>query len=123
MNTNGNFGGGGWGNNEDKRHWRSRKKNPVRGEAQSVGDAIREMLNSYRLNAKFDEQSVVNSWARLVGGPIARRTKKVYIKNKILFVEFDSPAMRHDFSLHRTHILEVFKKEFGPGVVEEIVGM
>jgi len=100
---------------------RSRKN--VRGEAQSVGDAIREMLNSYRISTRFDEATVVNSWERLVGKPIARRTKKVYIKNKILFVEFDSPAMRHDFSLHRAHILEVFKKEFGPGVVEEIVGM
>lgn len=99
------------------------RRDAVRGEAQSVGDAIREMLNSYRLSTRFDEATVVNSWERLVGKPIARRTKKVYIKNKILFVEFDSPAMRHDFSLHRAHVLEVFRKEFGEGVVEEIVGM
>jgi len=99
------------------------RRDAVRGEAQSVGDAIREMLNSYRLSTRFDEATVVNSWERLVGKPIARRTKKVYIKNRILFVEFDSPAMRHDFSLHRAHVLEVFRKEFGEGVVEEIVGM
>ncbi|HEY5751399.1 MAG TPA: DUF721 domain-containing protein [Chryseolinea sp.] len=89
----------------------------------SVGDAIREMLNSYRLNNKFDEANVLASWERMVGKPIAKRTKKIYIKNKVLFVEFDSPTMRHDFSMHKTHVLEMFKKEFGDGVVTEIIAM
>jgi predicted nucleic acid-binding Zn ribbon protein len=90
---------------------------------QSVGQAIRELFNTYRLTAKFDEANLIESWERLVGKPIAKRTKKLYIRNKVLFVEFDSPTMRHDFSLHRTHILDVFKKEFGEGVITEIIAM
>jgi len=97
----------------------SDKKN----EFKSVGDAIRDMLNSYRLNNRFDEANVVASWERLVGKPIAKRTKKLYVKNKVLFVEFDSPTMRHDFSLHKAQVLEMFKKEFGEGVVTEIIAM
>lgn len=89
---------------------------------QSVGDAIRAMLNSYKLDNKFDEASVIASWERLVGKPIAKRTKKLYIKDKVLFVEFDSPTMRHDFSLHKAQVMEIFKKEFG-GVITEIVAM
>ena len=58
-----------------------------------------------------------------MGVPIAKRTKKLYIRNKVLFVEFDSPAMRHDFEYHKEHVLELFRKEFGPGVVTGIVGM
>jgi|SRR6478752_3314839 len=90
---------------------------------QSVGQAIRELFNTYRLTSKFDEANLIDSWERLVGKPIAKRTKKLYIRNKVLFVEFDSPTMRHDFSLHRTHILDVFKKEFGEGVITEIIAM
>ena len=97
----------------------SNKKN----EFQSVGQAIRDLLNSYRLSNKFDEANIIESWERLVGKPIANRTKKIFIKNKVLFVEFDSPTMRHDFSLHKTEVLEVFRKEFGDGVITEIIAM
>ena len=97
----------------------SNKKN----EFQSVGQAIRDMLNTYRLTNKYDEANIIESWERLVGRPIASRTRKVFIKNKVLFVEFDSPTMRHDFSLHKTEVLEVFRKEFGDGVITEIIAM
>lgn len=97
----------------------SNKKN----EFQSVGQAIRDLLNTYRLSNKYDEANIIESWERLVGKPIASRTKKVFIKNKVLFVEFDSPTMRHDFSLHKAEVLEVFKKEFGDGVITEIIAM
>ncbi len=97
--------------------------NQHKNEFQSVGQAIRELLNSYRLTAKFDEANLIGSWERLVGKPIAKRTKKIYIKNKVLFVEFDSPTMRHDFSLHKTQVLELFRKEFGEGVITEIIAM
>jgi predicted nucleic acid-binding Zn ribbon protein len=97
----------------------SNKKN----EFQSVGQAIRDLLNSYRLSSKYDEANIIESWERLVGKPIANRTKKIFIRNKVLFVEFDSPTMRHDFSLHKTEVLEVFRKEFGDGVITEIIAM
>ena len=92
-------------------------------EFQSVGKAIRDMLNTYRLTHKYDEANLIDSWERLVGKPIAKRTKKIYIKNSVLFVEFDSPTMRHDFSLHKAAVLDMFKKEFGEGIITEIIPM
>jgi predicted nucleic acid-binding Zn ribbon protein len=90
---------------------------------QSVGQAIRDMFNSYRLSNKYDEANIIGSWERLVGKPIASRTRKVFVKNKVLFVEFDSPTMRHDFSLHKSEVLDIFRKEFGEGVINEIIAM
>ena len=92
-------------------------------EIQTMGQALREHLNSYRLTTKFDEAKVIASWERLAGKPIARRTKKVSIRNKVLFVELDSPSMKHDFSLHKGQVLEMFKKEFGAGVITDIIVM
>ena len=94
-----------------------------KGEIQSVGQAIRDMLNSYRLTHKYDEANMIDSWKRLVGKTIAKRTKKIYIKNSVLFVEFDSPTMRHDFSLYKAEVHEMFKKEFGEGIITEIIPM
>jgi predicted nucleic acid-binding Zn ribbon protein len=94
-----------------------------KNEFQSVGSAIREMLNSYHIANKFDEATLINSWERLAGKPIAKRTKKIYIRNSVLFVELDSPSMKHDFSLHKTQVLDLFKKEFGTGIITDIIVM
>jgi predicted nucleic acid-binding Zn ribbon protein len=88
---------------------------------QTIGDALRQMLGSFRIESKFDEASRVASWERLVGGPIAKRTKKVFVKDKILFVEFNSPSMKNDFLLHKHKVLELFQKEFGHEVVRDII--
>lgn len=88
-----------------------------------MGQAIRELLNSYRLTTKFDEASLIGSWERLAGKPIAKRTKKLYIRNKVLFVELDSASMKHDFSMHKPQVLDLFKKEFGAGVITDIIVM
>lgn len=98
-------------------------KGRSKNEFQTMGQAIRELLNSYRLSGKFDEARVIESWERLAGKPIAKRTKKLYIRNKVLFVELDSPSMKHDFSLHKGQVLEVFKNEFGPGIITDIIVM
>jgi predicted nucleic acid-binding Zn ribbon protein len=92
-------------------------------EIQTIGSAIRELLNSYHLTAKFDEANLISSWERLAGKPIAKRTKKIYIRNRVLFVELDSPSMKHDFGLYKSQVLEMFRKEFGEGVITEIVVM
>lgn len=88
-----------------------------------MGEAIRELLNSYRLSSKFDEANLINSWERIAGKPIAKKTKKIYIRNKVLFVELDSPSMKNDFSLHKTQVLDLFKKEFGGDIITDIIVM
>ena len=90
---------------------------------QSMGQAIRGLLNSYHLTSKFDEANLVSSWERIAGKPIARKTKKIYIRDKVLFVQLDSPSMKHDFSLHKTQVLDLFKKEFGSGIITDIIVM
>ena len=91
--------------------------------AVQVGDAIKELLKQYHIETKFDEANVIASWERLVGKPIAKRTKKVFIRNHVLFVELSSPSLKHDLNYSKSHILELFQKEFGKDLVKEIVLM
>lgn len=88
-----------------------------------VSDAIKELLKQYHIDSKFDEANVIASWERLVGKPIAKRTRKVFIKNHVLFVELTSPTLKHDLSYSKANILELFQKEFGKDLVKEIVLM
>lgn len=90
---------------------------------QHISQAIRALLKTQHLKPRFDEASVVASWERIVGKSIAKRTRKVFVRNKVLFVELMSPTMKHDLSYHRTEMLAIFRREFGDDVISEIVFM
>ena len=92
-------------------------------DAVHISQAIQALLKSQHLKPKFDETNVVASWERILGKAIAKRTKRIYIRDKVLFVELQSPSMKHDLSYHKGQMLELFKKEFGDAVVAEIVLM
>lgn len=88
-----------------------------------ISQAIQDLLKSQHLKPKFDEANVVASWERIVGKAIAKRTKRIYVRNTVLFVELQSPSMKQDLGYHKGHMMELFKKEFGEGVVTQIVFM
>ncbi len=92
-------------------------------EFQHIGQAIRLLLKEYHLKPKFDEANVISSWERIAGKPVAKRTKRIYIRNKVLFIELDSPAMKSDLSFHKNHLLKMLEAEFGKDVLKEIVLM
>lgn len=95
----------------------------TRSEFQPIGDAIRQLLNEYHLKPKFDEATLKASWERLAGKPVARRTKKLYIRNRVLFIELDSPSMKSDLSFHKNEIIRMINTEFGRDMLKEIVIM
>jgi predicted nucleic acid-binding Zn ribbon protein len=86
-----------------------------------IGEAIRGLLNTFHLDSKFDEAAVVASWDELVGQAIAKRTRKVRIRNKVLYVEFTSAAVKNDFLLHKPKVIELFQSRFGKQVVTDLV--
>jgi predicted nucleic acid-binding Zn ribbon protein len=98
-------------------------KTPKNDSAIHISQAIQELLKTQHLKPKFDEANVVASWERIVGKSIAKRTKRLYVRNTVLFVELQSPSMKQDLGYHKSHMLDLFKKEFGDGVVTQIIFM
>ncbi len=88
-----------------------------------ISQAIQEMLKSQHLKPKFDEANVIVSWEKIVGKSVAKQTKRVSIRNKVLFVELLSPSFKHELTYHKAHLIELLEKEFGKGVVGEIILM
>lgn len=86
-----------------------------------IGEVIRELLNTYHLQTRFEEASVIGSWDRVVGAPVAKRTRQLYIRNRILYIRLDSPSLKNDFLLNKSHVLELLRKEFGPDSVADLV--
>lgn len=96
---------------------------PHKSDAIHISQAIQELLKTQHLKPKFDEANVVVSWERIVGKSIARRTRRLFIRDRVLFVELLSPSLKQDLGYHKTQMLELFRKEFGEDLVADIVFM
>ncbi|MDN5216283.1 DUF721 domain-containing protein [Fulvivirgaceae bacterium BMA12] len=92
-----------------------------RSNTYTVGEAIKDLLNVYRLQGKFDETRLVDSWEQLMGKSIAARTNKLFIKDKKLFVQVNSAPLKNELKLSKPKIIEIFEKEIGKDIINEIV--
>lgn len=101
------------------------KKNPYKdlrtAETSTVKSAIHELLNTYKIKDKFTATQITASWGTLMGEPIARRTEKVYMKDKKLFVKLNSAPLKNELSLSKQKVKNLFQQEFGDNAVEDIV--
>ena len=78
------------------------------------------MLDSYKLRGKFDENKLINSWETMMGKPISRRTEKLFIKGKVLFVKLNSAPLRHELTISKIKVLEIIHRNFDKTLVNDV---
>ena len=86
-----------------------------------LGEVLKELIETYRLEGKLNEMKVIHSWEKVVGDMIARHTKDLFIRNGKLFVKIDSPALKNELSYSTSDIVEILNAEAGCRVIEEII--
>jgi predicted nucleic acid-binding Zn ribbon protein len=86
-----------------------------------IGEVLKELIETYRLEGKLNELKIIHSWEKVVGEMIARHTKDLSVRNGKLFVKVDSPALKNELTYSSSMIIENLNKEAGCKVIEEII--
>lgn len=79
------------------------------------------MLDTYKLKGKFDENKLINSWEAMMGKPIAKRTEKMYIKDRVLFVKLNSAPLRQELTMSKSKVLEILHRDFDKDMVIDVL--
>lgn len=87
----------------------------------TLGQVIRELLNTYNLTDKLTEVRLVNSWESVVGKMIAKHTINLKVKKRKLFVKLDSAALTNELTYSKSRIIDMLNKEAGEKVIFDIV--
>lgn len=87
----------------------------------TLKDAIDRLLEAYKLKSKMQELDIVSSWEQIMGRTIAKRTKDLYIKDKVLVVKLDSSVLREELQMGKSKIIELINQHAGEEVVNEII--
>lgn len=86
----------------------------------SLGDAIAKILKAYRLDGKLREIDVLSKWDELMGRAVSLRTRNIYIKNRILYLEIDSSVMRDELLNGKSIIIQRINREAGFEMIRDV---
>jgi predicted nucleic acid-binding Zn ribbon protein len=92
------------------------KKNDVK-----LGEALKELLETYRLSSKLDEVNLINKWPDVVGSMIDKHTTKIHIHQNTLYVTLDSAALKQELSFSKTILMNNLNQAVGKEVISAIV--
>lgn len=95
--------------------------NKRKTDTSSLKEALDDLLDTYRLKSKFQETQLLKTWEKMIGKAISKRTTKLYIKDRKMFVEISSAPLKQELNMSKSRLLEELNKEFEKDVIDEII--
>lgn len=86
----------------------------------TLGEAIDKLMKAYRLDGKLKEIEVLGKWEEMMGRAVFLRTKNIYIKNQVLYLELDSSVMRDELQYGKTVIIQRVNETAGFEMITDI---
>ncbi len=87
----------------------------------SLAEAIQDYIREMKLDKGLDEIGLITSWEEIVGKAIAVRTKKLYIRDAILYVHLNSSVVRNELLMLRQALMEKLNKKAGKEIIKDII--
>jgi len=87
----------------------------------SIGDVLKEFIQSNKLQTGIDQISVKEAWVSLMGNGVNSYTKNVTLKGETLYVELSSSVLREELSHGKSKIITMINEELKREIVKSII--
>ena len=91
------------------------------GQAQSLGDVLRDVISRMGIRRKLDEARMIDAWGEVAGPQVIAVTHSVWVKGRKLFVKVTSSTWRHELNLQRSQWKDRLNRHLEGEFVEEVV--
>ena len=84
-----------------------------------IRDILNEFLQENKLDSRFKERNLVESWEEMMGKTISRATKNIYIKDRKLFVVISSSIIRNELFMLKQEIVKKLNQRVGEDIITD----
>ena len=91
-----------------------------RHKAEQVGDVVKLLLRQQGLEAPLNEYRLIQSWTDVLGKPVERFTRDLYIRNQTLYVILSSSVLKNELMMQRSMLVQRLNAAVGAQVITEI---
>ncbi len=93
-----------------------KKKNDL-----NLQDAMKEMIQEYRLAPQLNETKVRTLWHDLMGKTISTYTSNIQVRKNVLYLTILSAPLRHELAFAKDKIRTLLNEELGEEYIKEVV--
>lgn len=87
----------------------------------SIGDVLKEIIQSNKLQPGMDQVSVKEAWISLMGNGVNSYTKNITLKGSTLYVELSSSVLREELSHGKSKIIAMINEELRRDIVKDVI--
>ena len=92
-----------------------------RKNTQSIGEVLKEYVESMSIRRRLKESRIERIWEELLGKNAASLTRKVFIRNGVLFAYLNSSVLRNELLMMRDTLIGRINEQAGEVIVTKIV--
>jgi hypothetical protein len=86
-----------------------------------IGDILKEIIKTNKLESGLDELSVKDAWKSLMGNGVNNYTRNIALRHGTLYVELTSAVLREELSYGKEKIVKMINEEVGKEIVKSVV--
>ena len=92
-----------------------------RSRTMNISEIIASLLKEQGLEGRLEETRLIKSWEEVLGRSVARATKNIYIKDRVLYVQLSSAIVRSELMMLRNELVRKLNEHAGKEVIDRIV--
>jgi hypothetical protein len=87
----------------------------------SLGDILKEIISSNKLQPGIDQISVSEAWKSLMGNGVNSYTRNIALKGSTLYVELTSAVLREELSYGKDKIIKMLNDELRREIIKDVI--
>ncbi len=87
----------------------------------SIGDALKEFIETNRLEKGLDKVNAKEAWDNVMGTAISKYTTDIKLDRDTLFVQLSSSVLREELSYGKDKIIKLLNEEIGKDLITKLV--
>ncbi len=87
----------------------------------SISDALKEFVETNKLQTGLDKINVADAWANLMGNGVNNYTTPVKLERETLYVQLSSSVLREELSYGKEKIIAMLNESLGKDLIKKLV--
>lgn len=87
----------------------------------SISDALKEFVETNKLEKGLDKVNVADAWAKLMGNGVNNYTTALKLERDTLFIQLSSSVLREELSYGKQKIITMLNEELGKEIIKKLV--
>ncbi|SFZ93298.1 Protein of unknown function [Flaviramulus basaltis] len=87
----------------------------------SISDALKEFVETNKLEKGLNKVNVADAWANLMGNGVNNYTTAVNLERETLYIQLSSSVLREELSYGKQKIINMLNEELGQEIIKKLI--